>query len=117
MNKSRKNVPVGVIETQKGKTFLTADNIIKLKRIFPDEATYIEYMETLWVLRKLAEKACERPNQEGVRFNVNSPYFRIVRLSNNLIGALLQSGIHFGFTGMEVYHRKTSTQEQITPLL
>lgn len=75
--------------------------------MFPDEATYIEHMETLWALRGLAEKACEKPNVKGQKYDMSSPYFRIVRLTNDLIGALLQNGIHFGFSGNEVYHWRT----------
>ena len=94
------------IPIQKKTTYLTADNIEALKSIFPDEATYIEHVKTLWVLRELAEKACEIPNKKGLEYDINSPYFRIVKLTNDLIGALLQNNIHFGFSGNEVYHWK-----------
>lgn len=94
------------IPIQKKTTYLTADNIEALKSIFLDETTYIEHVETLWVLRGLAEKACEIPNKKGLEYDMNSPYFRIVKLTNDLIGALLQNNIHFGFSGNEVYHWK-----------
>ena len=87
-------------------TYLTVDNIEALKSIFPDEATYTEHVETLWVLRELAEKASEIPNKKGLEYDMDSPYFRIVKLTNDLIGALLQNNIHFGFSGNEVYHWK-----------
>lgn len=37
---------------------------------------------------------------------MNSPYFRIVKLTNDLKGALLQNNIHFDFSGNKVYHWK-----------
>jgi hypothetical protein len=100
------HVSTSAHDTGKGYTYLTADNIEMLKRIFPDEVTYIEHVETLWVLRELAEKACEIPNRKGLEYDINSPYFRIVKLTNDLIGALLQNDIHFGFRSNEVYHWK-----------
>lgn len=91
------------IPTQERKTFLTDRNVEALKSTFPDEATYVEHMKTLWALRGLAEKACEKQTSKGVSYDTNSPYFRIVKLTNDLIGALLQNSIHFGCSGKEVY--------------
>ncbi|MDD3040198.1 hypothetical protein [Bacteroides sp.] len=90
--------------TQESTTYLNADSIEALKHIFPDEATYIEHVKTLWVLRDLAEKACELPNRKGLEYDINSPYFRIVRLTNDLIGAILQDGHHFTFDGEQIRH-------------
>ncbi len=90
-------------------TYLTAHNIELLKRVFPDEATYIKHVETLWVLRELAEKACKLPNRVCISYDRESPYFRIVELSNDLIGALNSKNISFGFNGNEVWHRKRGT--------
>lgn len=85
-------------------TYLTEKNIVLLKQMFSDEAKYIEYMETLWALRDLAGKSCETQNEKCLEYDVNSPYFRIVKLTNELIGALIQDGIYFRVIGKEVCH-------------
>ena len=71
--------------------------------MFKEEASYIKYMETLWMLRKLAVKACEQPNGA---VNGDNPLFRIVQLSNELIGALNQENYIFECDGTNVYHYK-----------
>lgn len=88
-------------------TFLTERNIALLKRMFSNETKYIEYMETLWVLRDLALKAIEVPTEQGTRDDENHPYFRIAMLTNELIGSLLRGDINFDFGGVSVWHYKS----------
>ncbi len=92
------------VPAQEKATYLDANSIEALKNIFPDEATYIEHVKTLWALRELAEKACELPNTKGLEYDTNSPYFRIVRLTNDIIGAILQGDHHFAFDGEQIRH-------------
>ena len=84
-------------------TFLTESNILFLKRMFKDEASYVEYLKTLWGLRALAVKACEQP--DGA-VDERNPMFRIVRLANELIGALSKDNYLFECDGANVYYCK-----------
>ena len=90
------------------KTYLTEDTIRGLKSIFATEGDYIEHMETLWVLRELSSKAIEFQNEHGETcINAQSPHYRIYKLTNDLIGVLLQDGINFISNGYGVQHIKT----------
>jgi hypothetical protein len=88
-------------------TFLTSENILHLQRMFNDETSYIEYMETLWVLRELAEKAMTIPSTKEILYDLSNPYYKIAKLTNELIGALLNNGISFRVDNGQVYHFKT----------
>lgn len=93
---------------QDPKTYLTEDTIRGLKSIFATERDYIEHMETLWVLRELSSKAIEYQNEHGeFCLNTQSPHYRIYKLTNDLIGVLLQDGINFIPNGYGVQHIKT----------
>lgn len=93
---------------QEPKTYLTEDTIKGLKAIFATEGDYIAHMETLWVLRELSMKTTEYQNENGETcYNTQSPHFKIYKLTNDLIGALLQDGINLLSTGNAVQHFKT----------
>lgn len=100
-------ITVGTDQTiQSTNTFLTENNIFILKRMFPDEATYIEHMKTLWVLREAAGKCITIQTPQGETYDTSHPYFKILKLTNEFIGALLQSGISFRIENGKVYHFK-----------
>lgn len=92
--------------TTEAGTFLTDKNIRGLKQMFSDEETYVEYMKTLWVLRELAEKNMTYPDRPSIVYDLNSPYFRIAKLTNELIGSLLQDGFRFSINRHGVYCEK-----------
>lgn len=77
--------------TESKKTFLTEDSINGLKRMFEDEQSWVEHMKTLNVMRLLYRE------QIGGHDNLNmdSPMFRLLKFTNNLIGCLLQGDYYF----------------------
>ena len=92
-------------DTGNNETYLTETNIALLKRMFVNEQTYIKHMETLWELRNLSLKACEE-KKGAHKYDKSNPIFRLVELSNQLIGALSQENISFGFNGENISHYK-----------
>lgn len=81
-------------------TYLTQENIKGLCHIFKDRDEYIEHMETLIGLREMFLSQCG----DSCDPNTSSPLFRVVRLADELIGALLQDNVHFAFENGFVTH-------------
>lgn len=71
--------------------------------MFNSESAYIEYMKSLWVFRELAMDACQTPDGD---FNTSIPQFRLLTLTNELIGALLNDEDHFSFINGAITHMK-----------
>lgn len=69
-------------------TVLTDENIENLKRVFKDDATFVKYMKVLYATRRMSERACKNGNIHNDTVNVDSPYFALFQLTNDLIGAL-----------------------------
>lgn len=76
---------MGTSNLEKNDSFLTETDVIRLKHMFHNKDAYMEYLETLWALRKSAANICNG--------NANSPYYRIVKLTNELIGAILHDDV------------------------
>ncbi|MEI8087358.1 MAG: hypothetical protein WCG93_14205 [Paludibacter sp.] len=74
-------------------TILIEQNINFLKRMFKNEAAYLEYMKTLCVLRKATYKTLEDIGQDEQK--MEHPKYQIYKLTNDLIGALLQNEYSF----------------------
>lgn len=87
-------------------TFLTDSNIRLLQRVFKDKEKYIEYMKTLFALRGLAIEQCETTTGGYLDYDKQHPSYRILELTNSLIGALYHEGIFFEFDGKNVYHHE-----------
>ena len=81
--------------TNKQETVLTESNIMLLKRMFNNPEKYQYYMKTLWLLRSLTEKKCNR----GGMINTNDEVYPIFRLANELIGSLLREDTFFDSEG------------------
>ena len=45
---------MGTSNLEKNDSFLTETDVIRLKQMFHNKDAYMEYLETLWALRKLA---------------------------------------------------------------
>jgi hypothetical protein len=84
---------------KKEATFLTEQNIRFLKQMFKDESEYLEYMKTLWVLRDLTRGTIEIDTDKGLSVNTQHPNYRILKLTNELIGCLLREGYFFDRNG------------------
>jgi hypothetical protein len=74
------------------KTILIEQNINFLKRMFENEAAYLEYMKTLCVLRKAANETLENVERDQ---QMDHPNYQIYKLTNELIGALWQNEYSF----------------------
>lgn len=83
-------------------TYLKEKNILFIKRMFKDEASYLKHMETIYGLRELSIKAIEK---EDGSFDKSSPYYRLFEFSNELFGALDVDTIKFelGLDGIKHY--------------
>lgn len=76
-------------------TVLDEGSIQALCRIFGNEKDYREHMKTLWSLREVAGKACEYKTPQGWTLDQSSPMFRIWKLCNDVIGAVIQNNFEF----------------------
>lgn len=73
-------------------TFLTDSMLCKLRSMFKDEQSYMYYITTLWNLRDLSIKAAD---PHGDNMSPENPLMKIVTLSNNLLGCLLEGDVDF----------------------
>lgn len=73
-------------------TFLTDSMLCKLRSMFRDEQSYMYYITTLWNLRDLSIKAAD---PHGDNIPPENPLMKIVTLSNNLLGCLLEGDVDF----------------------
>lgn len=73
------------------KTFLTENSINQLKSLFKDEQSWVEHMKTLNVMRSLYLESVGGYDN----LNIESPTFRLLQLTNNLIGCLLRDNYYF----------------------
>ena len=121
MKKSKISLVPSIIQPIKcdgSSTYLSEGNILRLKRMFKDEATYVEYMKTLWTLRGLT---CEKIEVGGVT-NTKDPLFRIAKLTNDLISSLLnfdaENVINFHYVDGNVrafsFSNKEGIQQTVT---
>jgi hypothetical protein len=72
-------------------SYLTDENIEQLKRMFATEGDYVENMRVLNVLRALLHSKV----MTGKGYDIDSPYFPLMKMANEFIGALLQDGHDF----------------------
>jgi len=105
------------IECDGSDTYLSESNILLLKRMFKDEATYVEYMKTLWTLRGLT---CEKIEVGGFT-NTKDPLFKIAKLTNELINSLLnfdaENVINFHYVDGNVRAFSCSNKEGIPQIV
>jgi len=81
-----------LIKKETSETFLTPPMLCKLKKMFNNEQSYMDYLTTLWNLREQAIKAVELYEET---FNHENPLMKIVKLSNDLLGCLLEGDVDF----------------------
>jgi len=62
-------------------------------------------MKNLWLLRELAEKACEINGEKGIFYDTQNSVFPILKTVNELIGCLLpDGGSHIDLMGNLIEH-------------
>lgn len=84
---------VQVSRDQESATYLTAQNIERIKAMFKDEQSYQYYMKVLWLLRELTEAKCQRKDEAGHLYvDIQDRAFPILETTNELIGCLLRDG-------------------------
>lgn len=93
------------------KTFLTEESINNLKRLFEDEQSWIEHMKTLNVMRSLYLESIGGHDN----LNMESPMFRLLKLTNKLIGCLLQGNYYFDDFGNCMKDGRIVEFHEITP--
>ncbi|MEI8204641.1 MAG: hypothetical protein WCH34_16605 [Bacteroidota bacterium] len=67
-------------------TVLNDTNIALLKRMFNSREKYVVYMNTLWEMREITAQSISITGG----YDIKHPNFKIMQLTNDLIGALLQ---------------------------
>lgn len=83
-------------------TFLTEHNILMIKRMFKDKISYSYYIRSLWILRNLTSNLCEVNREGGVFYDKDHQLFPILKMTNELIGALYRENASVDFTGENV---------------
>lgn len=81
------------------KTMLTESNLLSLKRMFSDKASYEEYLQTLSILRTLVSDNIQVIKGDGISYDTTNPQFPAFKLLNALIGAIFQTGYYFDCEG------------------
>lgn len=107
-----------VIEFQK--TALHESNITILKRMFKDDDSYIEYMNTLYALRQTSWKVVEHMGLDKLdddQFK-DHPNGKAFLFLNQLVGALLNSSFDWDTNGNFIkrtsINTKRNEKKQIT---
>ncbi|MDD3019489.1 MAG: hypothetical protein PHX61_00750 [Alphaproteobacteria bacterium] len=84
-------------------TFLTADNIERLKNLFSTPENYAKNLGALWVFRDLLYSTIDKdPNP---RENQLFPLWQTV---NEVVGSLIRQDIHFDNNGRAYYYQGTT---------
>jgi hypothetical protein len=81
-----------LIKKETPETVLTDSMLCKLKSMFKNEQSYMYYITTLWNLRELSIKAAD---PYGDKADSENPIMKIVKLSNDLLGCLLEGDVDF----------------------
>lgn len=82
---------VQVSTDEKSTTYLTAQNIERIKVMFKDKQSYQYYMKVLWLLRELTEAKCQKKDEAGHLYvDIQDSVFPILETTNELIGCLLR---------------------------
>lgn len=56
---------VKVSTKQESTTYLTEQNVERIKNMFKDKQSYQYYMKVLWLLRELTETKCQKKDEAG----------------------------------------------------
>ena len=84
-------------------TFLTADNIERLKNLFSTPENYAKNLGALWVFRDLLSIAID--NDKNPCENQLFPLWQTI---NYVVGSLLRQDVHFDDNGRAYYYQGTT---------
>lgn len=83
-------------------TFLTADNIERIKNLFSTPENYAKNLGALWVFRDLLYMTIER--DQNPREN---QLFALWQTINEVVGSLIRQDVHFDENGRAYYYQGT----------
>lgn len=91
---------IKVSTKQESDTYLTEQNIKRIKSMFKDKQSYQYYMRVLWLLRELTEAKCQKKDEAGQLYvDIQNSAFPILETTNELIGCFLQDGENLAING------------------
>ena len=93
-----KSLPITYEQIQV-ETFLTDENVLLLKKMFKDKDAYSYYIRSLWILRNLTRRLCETTTPMGVIYDEQHEMFPVLKMTNELIGALCRENAYVMHVG------------------